>query len=257
MVLQGDLSTSLAGKTAIVTGSGKNIGKAIALTYARNGANIVVNGATDENAVTGTVREITEMGGHAIGVMADAGKPEDVARLVERASASFGGVDILVCNASIRPFQGILEISGEDWDHVIRNNLSSAFYLTKAVIKGMADRNWGRIIAISGADGYSGAPNRAHNVVCKAGLHALMKATAIEFGGQNITANVVAPGFIDTQRKWENYPTLDYDKVVRRIPSGRIGHVDDCAYACLYLASAAASYVNGQVIHVNGGMLMP
>jgi 3-oxoacyl-[acyl-carrier protein] reductase len=253
---QDALATSLRGRTAIVTGSGRNIGRALAIVFAKNGAKVVVNGARDEGAVRETVGLINESGGSAIGVMADVGRSEEAARLVQGARDSFGSVDIVVCNAAIRPFQGMLEISEEDWDRVIRNNLSALFYLTKASISGMVERKWGRIIAVSGTDGYTGSPNRAHNVVCKAGVHAFAKATALEFGGFGITANVVAPGYIDTERNWKNYPNLDYNEVVARIPTGRIGTVNDCAYACLYLASEAASYVNGQVIHVNGGMYM-
>jgi NAD(P)-dependent dehydrogenase (short-subunit alcohol dehydrogenase family) len=120
----------------------------------------------------------------------------------------------------------------------------------------MIEGKWGRIINISGMDGYTGQTNRAHNVVCKAGVHALAKALGQEFGPHGITANVVAPGWIDTVRDWSQYPTLRNEKEIRRIPVGRIGTVNDIAAACIYLASPSAGFINGQVIHANGGRYM-
>jgi NAD(P)-dependent dehydrogenase (short-subunit alcohol dehydrogenase family) len=176
--------------------------------------------------------------------------------MIQFAQQEFGSLDIVVCNAAVRPHQAFLDISLEDWDRTLRTNLSSCFFLARAALPLMAERNWGRIINISGMDGYTGQTNRAHNVVCKAGVHALAKALGHEFGPHGIIANVVAPGWIDTTRDWSQYPTLRNEKEIRRIPVRRIGTVNDIAAACVYLASPSAGFINGQVIHANGGRYM-
>jgi len=244
------------GRTAIVTGAGRNIGKAIAIELARQGANVVVNGSRDIAALEQTVEEIEAAGSRGLALIADVGSHDAVAAMAERAYEFFGSVDILVCNAAIRPHQSFLDISLEDWDRTLRTNLSSCFYLARSVLPMMTKRNWGRIINISGMDGYTGQTNRAHNVVCKAGVHALAKALGQEFGPLGVTANVIAPGWIDTERDWSQYPTISTDKERRRIPVRRVGTVTDIAAACVYLASASAGFINGQVIHANGGRYM-
>jgi 3-oxoacyl-[acyl-carrier protein] reductase len=144
----------------------------------------------------------------------------------------------------------------EDWDRTLQTNLHSCFYIARSVLPLMTERKWGLIINISGMDGYTGQTNRAHNVVCKAGVHALAKALGHEFGPFGVTANVVASGWIDTERDWSQYPTIRNEKEIRRIPVRRIGTVTDIAAACVYLASASAGFINGQVIHANGGRYM-
>jgi 3-oxoacyl-[acyl-carrier protein] reductase len=248
----------LQGRTAVVTGSGKNIGRGIALAFARAGANVVVNGRKDREAIERVAGEIEGEGGTALPILADMGDPEAVRDLVTQAGERFGGVDIAVSNAAVRPRQAFLEITAEDWQRVLNNNLSASFYLAQAVIPGMMGRKWGRLIHISGRDGFTGLTHRAHNVTCKAGLFALAKAIAQEFGPHGITANTISPGLIDTSREEVNYP--DYAQMVARrsqvIPVRRIGTVDDIAHACLYLASEAGGYVSGQVLHLNGGEFM-
>jgi len=244
------------GRTAIVTGSGQNIGRAIALAFARGGANIVVNGHRNQGAIDAVADEIRGLGARAIAVLADVGDPAAVQSMVDRAAGEFGGVDIAVSNVSTRLHTKFLDISIEEWQRIINSNLSASFYLARAVVPLMKERGWGRIIHISGVDGFAAIPNRAHNVTCKAGMFALSKAIAVELGPFGITANTVAPGVIDTTRDWTQYPHLrdGYGERIKKIPVRRIGDVSEIADACTYLVGAG--FVTGQVIHVNGGDAM-
>ena len=247
----------LSGRTAIITGSGQNIGRAIARMMAREGANVIVNGHRDHEHVDRVVREIEAEGGKAAAIMADVADPDSVEAMVGEAKRIFGSVDITVSNVSVRHKQAFLDITIEDWKAILNSNLNSSFYMARSVIPGMKAARWGRIIHISGIDGFTGhIADRAHNVVCKAGVHALSKALALEFGGFGITANTVAPGIIETERDWNQYPKNIRDLDTAQIPVGRLGRVDEVAGACVYLASEIASFVTGQVIHVNGGQHM-
>src|SRR6266498_1820974 len=162
----------LSGRTAIVTGSGQNIGRAIALLFAQHGASVVVNGHSNKANVDGVVAEIKAAGGNAIGVMADVSDPDQVKRLVQDGLSAFGKIDIAVSNVGSRKRQNFEDITIEDWRHIINHNLSSVFYLTHHVIPQMRENKWGRIINISGYDGFTGhIDQRAHNVTAKAGMH--------------------------------------------------------------------------------------
>ena len=246
-----------AGRSAIVTGSGRNIGRAIALALAAGGASVVVNGHSDRAAVDAVVKEITDAGGRALPFMADVSKHDEVAAMVHGAADAFGSVDIVVSNVGMRRMQPFLEISLEDWDTVLATNLTPAFYLAPNAIPHMQQRKWGRIILISGFDGFWGqVTQRAHNIACKAGLHGLAKALAREFGPDGITANTVAPGAIDTVRDWSQYQHQPKEKIAAEIPLGRFGKVDEVAAACTFLAGDGGGFTSGQVIHVNGGHYM-
>jgi 3-oxoacyl-[acyl-carrier protein] reductase len=243
----------LDGRTALITGSGQNIGRAIALAFARDGANVVINGHRNQGAIDTVAAEARAFGVGAIAVLADVGDPSAVQAMVDRAAEAFGGVDIAVSNVSTRLHTKFLDISIEEWQRILNSNLNASFYLARAVLPLMQQRGWGRIIHISGVDGFRTIPNRAHNVTCKAGMFALSKAIALEFGPFGITANTVAPGVIDTTRDWTQYPHFrdGYGERIKEIPVRRIGRVDDIAEACTYLVGA--SFVTGQVLHVNGG----
>jgi 3-oxoacyl-[acyl-carrier protein] reductase len=250
-------SFRLDGKVAVVTGSGRNIGRSVVESFAACGAKVVVNGHSDRNAVDEVVEGIRSRGGEAIGVMADVGKDDEAGKLMDAAIKQFGGLDILVSNVGIRRYRPFLEITPEEWREVIDTNLSAAFYLSRHAIPHMRTRGKGRVIVISGFDGFWGqVTHRAPNLAAKAGLHGFAKAIAREFGPDNITANTVAPGAIDTVRDWTQYVHQAREKIQAEIPLQRFGHIDELAGACLFLASDAGGFVSGQVVHVNGGHYM-
>ena len=169
----------------------------------------------------------------------------------------YGHVDIAVSNVGKRPYAAFLDITPQDWDDVIRTNLSAAFYLARHVIPMMRERRFGRIINISGFSGFfAHVTHRAHSVSAKSGLHGLSKAIAREFGPDGITANTVAPGMIETARDWSQYQHVDMKKLAAEIPVRRLGTPEDIAEACLFLAGEGGGFVSGQVIHVNGGQMM-
>ena len=247
----------LQGRAAVVTGSGRNIGRAIAHALAKKGAAVVVNGSSNKDAVDKVVGEINAAGGKAIGVMADVGKDAECGKLIQACVNAFGSVDIMVNNVGIRRYQAFLEITPEDWNNVLNTNLSSAFYLSRHAIPHMRENKWGRIVLISGFDGFwAQVTHRAHNITCKAGMHGLAKAIAREFGPDGITANCVVPGAIDTERDWSQYPHQAKEKIQSEIPLGRFGDVAEVAAAVAFLASPGGGFVSGQATHVNGGHYM-
>jgi NAD(P)-dependent dehydrogenase (short-subunit alcohol dehydrogenase family) len=247
----------LDGKVAIVTGSGRNIGCAVAESFGACGAKVVVNGHRDRKAIDAVAGGIKERGGEAIALLADVSRDEEVGRLVASTVEAFGTVDIVVSNVGIRRYRAFLDITPEEWREVIETNLSASFYLARHAIPHMRKTGKGRFIAISGFDGFWGQiTHRAPNLAAKAGMHGLAKAIAREFGPDGITANTVAPGAIDTVRDWSQYPHVSAEKTLAEIPLHRRGHVDEIAAACLFLASDAGGFVSGQVIHVNGGHYM-
>lgn len=250
-------SKPLAGRTAIVTGSGRNIGRGIVLAFARAGANVVINGHRDESALNEVVHEAERSGARALALLADVADPDQVQRMVDATLQRFGSADIIVSNVSLRPRQRFLDITVEDWRKVLDTNLSPAFYLARAALPSMVKNGWGRVIHISGRDGFFTKRFRAHNVTCKAGLHSLAKAIAVEFGEHGITANTIAPGKTDTERDEVNYPGYKerWAEDIKRMPLRRLGTPDDIAEACLFL-TCGASYVTGQLLHMNGGEFM-
>lgn len=249
-----DQTQPLAGRTALITGSGRNLGRGMAIGLARAGANIVLNGHRDEAALQAVAQEVQAHGVQAMTVLADVSQPDEVQRMVDAASERFGGIDIAISNVGLRMRQAFLEISVEDWRKTLDTNLSAAFYLARAVLPSMRDKRFGRIIHISGRDGFFPISHRAHNVTCKAGLHSLAKAIAIEFGEFNVTANTIAPGKMDTVRDEKHYPGYQqaWAEHVKAMPLRRLGLPEDVAEACLYLC-CGGEYVTGQLLHLNGG----
>lgn len=222
--------------------------------FARAGANVVLNGRRDEAALKNVAAEVEAAGAQALVCLADVSKPDQVQSMVDASIARFGGVDIAVSNVGLRMRQAFLDISVDDWHQVIDTNLSAAFYLAKAVIPSMKERGWGRLIHISGRDGFFPISHRAHNVTCKAGLHSLAKAIALEFGEFGITANTIAPGKMDTVRDEKHYPGYqeEWAEHVKKMPLRRLGLPGDVAEACLYMC-CGGNYVTGQLLHLNGG----
>jgi len=249
------MSGAFAGKVALVTGAGKNIGRAIALDLAREGASVIVNGRSDRTLVDSTVAEINAAGGQAIGALADVTDPDAVARMVDAAVASFGGIDIAVSNAGLRRQTPFLDMSLAEWREILSVALDGAFILAKAVVPSMIARGGGAIVALSGISTHVGTPNRCHVSASKSGLEGLMRALAIELAPHQITCNCVAPGAVETVRG----PTAGVapsSLADRGIPLGRKATVDEISGAVRYLSGSLGRYTTGQVLHVNGGVFL-
>jgi 3-oxoacyl-[acyl-carrier protein] reductase len=239
--------------TAIVTGSSRGIGRAIARQLALDGFNVVVNYKINKEQAENVLAEIESAGGQGIVVGADISNPEDVRHLVDETIKTYGGVDVLVNNAGINKDQLMLRISDEEWHQLIHTNLDSAFYSSRAVIRHMMKKRYGRIINISSVVGISGNTGQAHYAAAKSGLLGFTLSLAQEYGTRGITANVVAPGFIQSDMTSALSPEQSA-KIQKGIAAGRLGTPDDVAAAVTFLASPQAGYINGQVIRVDGGM---
>lgn len=246
-------AAELTGKVAIVTGAGKNIGKAIALRLAADGAAVVVNGRGDRAIVEETVGEICAAGGRAIPCLADISKPEAVAAMVEATVREFGGVDIAVGNAGLRRQTPFLEMSLDEWHEILSVALDGAFMLAKATVPEMVKRGGGALIGLSGISHHSGAAGRVHVNASKAGLEGLMRGLARELAPHKITANCVAPGSIDTVRG-ASAGGPGGRALGAAIPLGRQGRPEEIAAMVRFLAGPEGRYVTGQTIHVNGGL---
>jgi 3-oxoacyl-[acyl-carrier protein] reductase len=243
----------LDGKVALVTGSGRNIGRATVLMLAREGASIVVNARANEGEMEGVVREVRDLGARAIGILADMGDKQQVEAMAAKALGEFGRVDILINNAAIRPHKPFLEVSDADWEMVRGVVLDGAFYLTRALIGKMAENNYGRILFFCGDGSISArGSGRAHLSAAKMALIGMARGLATEFAPHNIRVNVVSPGSIDTRRdnpEWYG----DRPPNAAGIPLGRQGKIDEIASTCLFLVTEDGGFITGQTIHVNGG----
>ena len=240
----------LAGKTALITGASRNIGRAIALRFAGAGADIVVNTLQDVVAAERVAAEISALGRKAVVQVADIVDRGAVEKMVRAASAALGPIDILVCNASSRGQIDFLEMDHATWRRVIDISLDGTFHCAQATLPGMIAKGWGRIITLGGISWHAGFKRRAHNLAGKSGLTGLTRALAVEFGDRGITANVIAPGSIETVRP-ASAGTSPARSSLPPVP--RQGHVEEIAAAALFLAHPDQGYLTGQVIHVNGG----
>jgi 3-oxoacyl-[acyl-carrier protein] reductase len=244
----------LSGKVALVTGSARGIGRAIALKLAGAGADIAVNDiAAAAEPLEGVAVEIRALGRQALAVTADVSSAADVTRMVEAVTAAYGRIDILVNNAGVTRDQLIMRMSDEDWDTVLDIDLKSAFLCTRAVLRHMLRQRWGRIISIASVVGIIGNAGQANYAAAKAGVIALTKSVAKEVGSRGITANAIAPGFIETKMT-EKLDDKQRQALLQRIPLGTAGTPEDVADAVAFLASDAARYITGQVLGVDGGM---
>ena len=245
---------NLSGKVAIVTGSGQGIGREIALTLSRLGANVAI---TDINAASAqqVAAEIAATDVDSISVAGDVSKQEDVATLVDQTLSSFGHIDILVNNAGITRDTLLLRMSASDWDQVMAINLKGAFLCTQAVLRHMLRQRKGRIINIASVVGLIGNAGQANYAAAKAGLIGLTKSTAREGASRGVTANAIAPGFIDTGMTSKLSDSVK-EEFLRQIPLGYMGTPGDVANAVAFLASDEARYVTGHVLNVDGGMVM-
>jgi len=243
----------LTGKVAIVTGSGRGIGKAIAIKLAEAGATIVINDVGDAIPAEQTVAEIKAMNRQAMAVMADVSSSPDVARLVDTTITTYGKVDILVNNAGITRDQLTMRMTDEDWDKVLAIDLKSVFLCTRAVLRPMMKQRSGKIISISSIVGIIGNAGQANYASAKAGIIGFTKTIAKEVGSRGITVNAVAPGFIDTPMT-QSLPEERRQTMLNGIPLGYLGTPRDVAEAVAFLASEEARYITGQVITVDGGI---
>jgi len=252
----------LKGKTALITGASRNIGRAIALAFAAEGADLVLNTRVNREELEAVAGECRKAGVRAVPALADISDPAAVEAMVRQGLAGLEAIDVLVCNAAIRPHKAVTETSLEDWHHVLAVNLHSAFYLARAVVPAMKERGRGSIIAVGGQSSLTGRPNTAAVTAAKTGLLGLVRALAAELGPFGIRANMVVPGFIDTERRYaEWYPEFRQappgaPEQLKQIPLGRLGRPEDIADACVFLASDASSYITGDTIRVMGGRLI-
>ncbi len=245
----------LKDKVAVITGSGRGIGKAIALKLAENGANIVINDIEGSTYADETRDEIEALGVKAIIVRGDVRKKEDVENLINTTVDTFGRIDILVNNAGITRDGLMIRMSEEDWDMVLDINLKGAFNCIKAAARPMMKQRSGSIINIASVVGVMGNAGQANYTASKAGLIGLTKTVAKELSSRNIRANAVAPGFIESHMT--DILTEDVkNKYFDAIPLSRFGKTEDVAKAVLFLASDLSSYVTGQTINVDGGLVM-
>lgn len=245
----------LSGQVALVTGASRGIGREIALAMAGKGARVAINYNTNAGAAQEVVEQIIAAGGEAMAWQADVSKTEQAQALVEKVLESWGRLDILVNNAGITRDTLLMRMSEEDWDRVLEVNLKGYFNCCKAVVRTMARARQGRIINISSVVGIRGNAGQVNYSAAKAGVIGLTKSLAREVGSRNITVNVVAPGFIDTDMT-KVLPDEIKEQMQKSIPLARLGDAADVAGLTVFLAGPEASYITGQVIAVDGGMSM-
>lgn len=242
---------SLEGKNALVTGASQGIGREIAKVFHSQGANIVISARSEDKLKN--LKE--ELGGDNIHIItADVSKKDDIEDLAKKAESAMGQVDILVNNAGITRDMLLMRMSDDDWEKVIDINLNSCFYLTKALIRGMLKRRFGRIINMASVVGVMGQGGQANYAASKGGIIAFTKAIAAETAERGITANAIAPGFIETKMT-EELNDEQKEMILSHIPMKKYGKPIDIANTALFLASDEAAYITGQTLNVNGGML--
>lgn len=245
---------TLRGHVAFISGAGRNIGRAIALDLAAGGADLVLNTRQSQEAIEAVAAEARDrFGVRALPVLGDVGDPADIRKIAETALAEFGQVDIVVNNAAIRPEKPFLEITPADWRRVMSVDLDATFHTCQAFLPGMIARQWGRIINLGGVHAMNGHAHRVHVSAAKHGVWGLTKSIALEFGRQGITANVVAPGVIDTVRDDPARQQRFANVADSKIPVGRMGTSAEIASLVAYLCTDGAAFLTGQIIGVNGG----
>jgi 3-oxoacyl-[acyl-carrier protein] reductase len=243
----------LDGKVALVTGSGRNIGRATVLKLADEGAHVVVNSRSNQAEADAVANEARARGVKALSVLADVASKTQVDNMMAKALSEFGRIDILINNAAIRPHKPFTELTMQDWEQVRGVVLDGALYCTRAVIESMVANRYGRVVFFTGEGAFSGGSGRAHVSAAKMGLVGFARGLASEFAAHNIRVNVVCPGSIDTSRanpEWyQGRPPS-----ASGIPLGRQGTVDEIAATCVFLVTDDSGFITGQTIHANGGV---
>ena len=245
----------LSGKAALVTGGSRGIGRAIVLRLARQGADVAFSFRGNQDAADATVAEVEALGRRALAFQMDAKDPEAAEALVKAVLEAYGKVDILVNNAGITRDDLIMRMSLENWSDVLETNLFGSFYALKAVTRPMLKARGGRVINITSVSGQAGQMGQANYSSAKAGLIGLTKATARELASRGITCNAVAPGFVLTELT-QDLPQPLQDQITAQTPLGRFGTTEEVANAVAFLASDEAAYITGQVLAVDGGLVM-
>ena len=249
------METGIEGRVAIVTGALGGIGRAICRKLGSLGAKVVVSDVSLPDTAQALSQEVKALGGDAMLCPADVSVAEEVQRLVDEVLGAYNRIDILVNNAGIVRDTLLLRMSDADWDQVLAVNLRGAFLCTRAVLRSMVRRRWGRIINMASVVGLVGNAGQANYAASKAGLIGLTKATAREVASRGITVNALAPGFIDTPMT-QRLPDSLKGELLKQIPLGRFGLPEDVAAAVAFLASDEAAYITGQVLNIDGGMVM-
>lgn len=245
----------LSGKVAVVTGAGRGIGTGIAERLAAQGARVIVNYRTSVQGAEETVDRIRQAGGEAAAIQADVSQNADVQRLIKEAIATWGGLDILVNNAGTTRDMVIMMLKEDDWDTVIRTNLTSTFYCSKVAVRHMMRKRYGRIVNITSVVGLAGQSGQTNYAASKAGIIGFTKSLAKEVGSRGITVNAVAPGFVPTALT-DVLSDEQKAQAIDMTPLGRLGTVEDVANAVVFLASDEACFITGQVLSVDGGLVM-
>ncbi len=244
----------LQGKTAWVTGSSRNVGRAVALAFAREGASVIVHAWRDKTAAEETANAVSAVGARVFVVLGDVGDPVQVKAMAGRALAEFGTVDILVNCPGFRPKDRTLDLTPENWRRVLATNLDGPFFCAQAVLPMMVERGWGRIVNISGTGAFTGEEGQPHVGASKAGLLGLTRSLAREFAEHDILVNTVSPGLVLTDDSPYRSPGRDYEAYAKRTPTRRIVTPEEIADLCVFLALPEQRSITGQTIHINGGM---
>ncbi|WP_203362276.1 3-oxoacyl-[acyl-carrier-protein] reductase [Bacillus sp. REN10] len=245
----------LLGKSALVTGASRGIGREIALELARQGADVAVNYSGSEAKANEVVEEIKALGRQAIAIQCNVSNSESVQEMVNQTVNTFGKIDILINNAGITRDNLLMRMKEQEWDDVINTNLKGVFLCTKAVTRPMMKQRSGRIVNIASIVGVSGNPGQANYVAAKAGVIGLTKTTAKELASRGITVNAIAPGFITTDMT-DVLPEEAKQAMLGQIPLARFGEPADIAKTVVFLASEDSKYMTGQTLHIDGGMVM-
>ena len=250
----------IAGKTLLVTGSGRNLGKAIVLEFAARGANVVINSRSNADEANQVKDEAEALGAKAIVVLGDAAEKSTVLELQARAEQAFGHVDIYVSNAARRLHKDFWETTDEDWHLHLNQQLTASWHLAKAFAPGMRERGWGRIVHMNGPDGWTGGPTRIPHSTAKGGLRTLTRSLSRSLGPFGITVNDINPGFADTVRDLETHPGMTPGRSERfareTIAIKRQPKPAEIAWACAFLAAERSAAITGSAIHVDGGQFM-